>query len=360
MQFNPRSNYSELASKIIKAIKSIDCGKVKIMEVCGTHTMAIFRFGIRNLLPENIKLISGPGCPVCVTPTSIIDTAIEMVQKRLGIMAIFGDILRVPGSESSLEREKANKGDVQVVYSVLDALELARNTPKKPVIFFAVGFETTAPSIACAIETALKERMKNFFILSANKLIPPAMEALLNSPDLDIDGFICPGHVSTIIGSSPYEFIAEKYRIPCVITGFEPLDILQGIYLILRQIAANRPRVEIQYSRVVKKEGNLLALKKMEEVFQPQDTEWRGLGVIPKSGLVLRNEYRNFDALEHFSIPVKPSKDNQLCICGDILRGIATPLQCPLFKKFCDPTHPIGACMVSMEGTCAAYYKYSS
>jgi len=349
----------ELARKALEAIRRLSTGPVRLMEVCGTHTTAISRSGLRELLPETLTLLSGPGCPVCVTPTSLIDVAIEFVKKKQGVLATFGDLIRVPGSESSLESEIASGADVRIVYSVLDALELARKDPATPVIFFAVGFETTSPSIACAVDDAASQGIDNFFVIPAHKIIPPAMEALLASGEVRVDGFICPGHVSTIIGSGPYEFIPERYRIPCVIAGFEPFDVLQAIIMILEQIASKKPRVEIEYARLVKARGNPKALDKLFQVFEPEDSDWRGLGTIPKSGLRLREPYRRFDAIAHFGLTLKPAREPEHCRCGEVLRGLVTPYECRLFGSACMPAHPVGACMVSSEGTCAAYFKYS-
>lgn len=350
----------QLAQAIVKRIRKRNVGKVNIMEVCGTHTVAIFRHGIRHLLPSNINLLSGPGCPVCVTPNLEIDKAIAFSQRSDVILATYGDMFKVPGSYASLEQTKAEGGDVRIVYSSLDALKIAVNNPQRKVIFFAVGFETTAPGVACSVLEAERAEVKNFFLLVAHKLIPPAMEALIESGEVNIDGFICPGHVSTIIGSRPYEFIPQRYNIPCVITGFEPLDILQSIDLILEQLEKGDAKVEIQYRRSVRPEGNPLARDYMYRVFEVRDAVWRGLGAIPRSGLRLRPEYRRFDAEEAFEVVVPPPKEHKGCKCGEILRGVMNPPQCPLFAKVCTPEHPIGPCMVSSEGSCAAWYHYGA
>jgi len=351
----------ELIGRVLEAIKE-EAGKldgtVTFMEVCGTHTMAIARFGIRSMLPENIRLISGPGCPVCVTPNPYIDRAIAISRLSDVIVATFGDMMRVPGSSSSLERERANGADVRVVYSTIDALQIARDNPFKKVVFLGVGFETTAPTVASAAKLAREEGLTNFYILSAHKTIPPAMEALGEAEDVNLDGFICPGHVSTIIGSRPYEPIARKHKLPCVIAGFEPLDILLAVWMLLRQVNEGRAEVEIEYSRVVKPEGNPKAVKVMMEVFEPCDSTWRGIGTIPGSGLKLREEFYEMDAEEAFDVEVEPTREHPGCICGQILRGVKEPTDCPLFGKVCTPRTPVGACMVSSEGTCAAYYKY--
>jgi len=329
------------------------------MEVCGTHTMAIFRSGLKSILPKQIRLISGPGCPVCVSPNTYLDKAVAYARKSDVIIVSFGDMLRVPGSSSSLEKERAKGADVRVVYSSLDSIEIAKSNPNKKIIFLGVGFETTTPTIAATIKTAYQEGINNFFVLSAHKLIPPAMKVLVDSPDLHIDGFICPGHVSTIIGSRPYGFISDDYNISCAIAGFEPLDIVQAIYMLTELIIDNqRAAVKIQYKRSVRQEGNTKAQDIMNEVFKEQDSPWRGLGEIPKSGLEIRDKFTQFDAEVNIKAKVEPSKENKDCICGDVLRGAKTPFDCRLFRKVCSPENPIGACMVSSEGTCAAYHKY--
>lgn len=334
--------------------------EIVLMEVCGTHTMAIFRYGIRQILPKNIKLISGPGCPVCVTPNEVIDKAIVYARYKDIILATFGDMIRVPGSSSSLEKERASGGDIKVVYSTLDALQIAKNNPLKKVVFLAIGFETTSPTIASCILEARKKNIKNFYVLTANKVIPPAMEVLVNTEELRVDGFICPGHVSTIIGSRPYEPIANKYKVPCVISGFEPIDILQSTYMLVNQIINKEAKVEVQYQRVVKEEGNKIALGIIEEVFKVEDSNWRGVGIIPNSGHTLKDKYQEFNILENLSVEVEETKETPGCICGLILQGLKTPLDCNLFREICKPENPVGACMVSSEGTCAAYYKYGS
>ena len=372
-----------LSKKISSLINGHD--EITIMEVCGSHTMSIYRYGLKKLLPSNIRLLSGPGCPVCVTSVNYIDTAIAISQNtsassnsgRDVLITTFGDMMRVPGSSSSIEKERAKGASVAVVYSTLDALHLAEKHPDKKVVFLAVGFETTAPTIAASVIEAERRGLKNYFVLTAHKVMPPVMKALLTDKELNLDGFLCPAHVSTIIGSRPYEFIARDFHIPCVIAGFEPLDILQGIYMLLEQIVKKEAIVQIEYSRVAKREGNPTALALLDKVFEPCDVEWRGLGFIPQSGLKLRSQYERFDARTVFRISdfVVSAQSNDFgfqinsaicnpqsaingCICGDILRGVKTPSECKLFKNICNPEHPVGACMVSSEGTCAAYYKY--
>ncbi|MDD5687807.1 MAG: hydrogenase formation protein HypD [Elusimicrobia bacterium] len=348
---------TNFAAKIKSLTQKLPNKCINIMEVCGTHTMAIASSGIKTILPKNISLLSGPGCPVCVTPTPIIDSAIELAKKG-HIIVTFGDMLRVPGSSSSLEKEKSNGCDIKIVYSCLDTIEIAKKNPKKEVIFVGVGFETTSPTIAATVKIAKNENIKNFSVIPAFKVIPPAMKVILEQKKVRIDGFLLPGHVSTIIGSKPYKFITEKYRIPSVITGFEPSDVLEGISLILKQIISKNPRIEIQYKRVVKETGNPFAVKLLYSVFEETDSQWRGIGVIKDSGLKFRKEYEQFDALRKFKLKIKPAKESTKCLCGKILTGIAKPHQCGYFGKKCTPTNPIGPCMVSSEGTCAAYYKY--
>ncbi|MEO0076157.1 MAG: hydrogenase formation protein HypD [candidate division WOR-3 bacterium] len=327
------------------------------MEVCGTHTNVIASSGIRQMLPENIKLISGPGCPVCVTAQRDIDWVIELAKTKQAVVLTFGDLIKVPGTMSSLQKEKAANSDIRVVYSPIDALKIAQSV-KKPVVFVGVGFETTAPTIAVAVLKAKAMKIQNFYIISYFKLIPPALEMIATNPRLNIDGFILPGHVSTIIGAKPYNFLAQKYNKPCVISGFEPNDILESIFLLLQQIKNKKPSVQIQYRRSVRVTGNRAAVKLMNEVFAKCDAEWRGLGVIKNSGLMLAKEYQQFDARKRFNLKVPLPKPSP-CRCGDVLLGLITPVQCQLFGRKCRPSNPIGPCMVSSEGACAAYYKYN-
>ena len=345
-------------SEIIHDLSSSLRERATLMEVCGTHTMTIARFGIRALMPERVRLISGPGCPVCVTPNEYLDRAIALSRLPDVTITTFGDMMRVPGSSSSLEREKALGADIRVVYSTLDALKVARDNPSRKVIFLGVGFETTAPTIAAAIKIAYQEGLSNFYVLCAHKIIPPAMEALVQAEDLELSGFICPGHVSTIIGSNPYRPIAQRYGVPCVISGFEPTDVMCSVEMLLRQIVEGRAEVEIQYDRVVRPEGNLRALRLMEEVFEVCDSNWRGIGVIPSSGLRIGEKFSELDADLAFEVEVEPTREHPGCICGQILRGVKEPTDCPLFGRACTPRSPVGACMVSSEGTCAAYYRY--
>lgn len=330
------------------------------MEVCGTHTHSFFRHGLNSMLPENVRLISGPGCPVCVTPAGYIDKAVYYSRRDDVIIATFGDMFRVPGSTSSLEKEKAAGADIRIVYSPLESLDFAEQNKGKKVIFLAIGFETTIPAVtATLLEADRKRNVSNWFVLSGHKVIPPAMKALVSTGDLKIDGFMCPGHVSAIIGSRPYEFIARDFGIPCVITGFEPADMLQGILMLVRQKVRGGARVSIQYSRTVREEGNPRAISMMEDVYETCTSEWRGVGAIPGSGLKLREKYGRYDIENVLEITgIEPEKEAKGCICGEVLKGIRIPPDCRLFGRSCTPETPVGACMVSSEGTCSAYYKY--
>ena len=339
--------------------KIVDFG-ISLMEVCGTHTMAISHYGIRNMMPEYLRLISGPGCPVCVTPNRYLDHAIALAKRDDVIITTFGDMIRVPGSTSSLEHVRSSGGDVRIVYSAMDALKTAGANPLKKVVFLGVGFETTAPTIAASIKIAKERSIKNYYVLCAHKVMPPAMESLVANKKIGIDGFICPGHVSTVIGSLPYFFIAKKYNKACVISGFEPVDVCASIEMLVDQIIDKNARVEIQYKRAVKPEGNPAALRMMYEVFEPCDSEWRGIGVIEGSGLRIKNEYKDFDANAAVDVESEPLRERAGCICGDILQGLKFPYECGLFRTVCTPENPVGACMVSNEGTCAAYYKYEN
>ena len=329
------------------------------MEVCGGHTMAIHRFGLHALLPSTIRLLSGPGCPVCVSSQHFLDTAIAYSEIPGVIITTYGDLIRVPGSVSSLEKEKTNGHDIRIIYSVLEAIALAKANPGKNVIFLGIGFETTAPATAAAIVEAKQAKLTNFFVLSAHKVMPPVMKALVEE-GVKIDGFIAPGHVSAITGTSIYNELATVCKLGVVITGFEPVDMMQGILMLVRQLEANAPKVEIQYQRVVHGEGNKIAQRLLTKVFELKDDRWRGLGIIPLSGLKIRDEFSSFDAEKHFTITVPEPADPKGCICGSILRGLKNPRECALFATICTPAEPVGACMVSGEGTCATYYKYRS
>jgi len=311
------------------------------------------------VLPENVELLSGPGCPVCVTAMEFVDKAVAIAQQPNTIVATFGDMIRVPGTETSLERIRAEQGSVRIVYSALDAVAEAKKNPDVDVVFLGVGFETTVPGTAWAIREAANG-VPNFRVLCAHKTMPQAMAALLSGGDVQVDGFLCPGHVSVIIGSEAYQFICDDYGIPCVVAGFEGADLVGGIEMLLRQIAEDRSEVEVQYTRTVSKQGNRKAQAMISEVFEESDEAWRGLGTIPGSGLRIRDEFGAQDAARHYEgLDVAESVEPAGCICGDVLRGSKTPDDCPLFRRKCTPDNPVGACMVSSEGTCAAYYKYS-
>jgi len=332
---------------------------IKLMEVCGTHTVSIFKHGVRDIIPKTISLLSGPGCPVCVTPIRDVDIAIAISKLDNHILTTFGDMMRVPGNKQSLFHAQAEGAHIRIVYSPMDALDLAEENKDKKVVFFATGFETTSPSIAGTIFEAESKGVENFYIYSAHKIVPPALVALLNFPDLKIDGFILPGHVSAIIGTEPYEFIASDYKIPSVVTGFEANDILESVMMLLEQIASGRAAVEIQYTRVVKPEGNKKAMSLINTYFETCDANWRGIGVIPMSGLKLKDAFSRRDINRVLQIEVPEGQEPKGCQCGLVLRGVKIPTECRLFGKACTPEHPVGACMVSTEGSCAAYYKYS-
>ena len=358
MKFITEFRSSELAEGLISQIHRKSKTSARFMEFCGGHTVTIFRYGIRRILPSTIDMVSGPGCPICVTANADLDKAIALAQIPEVIIATFGDMLKVPGSHSSLQEVKANGADVRMVYSTMDALKIAEDNPGKSVVFLGIGFETTAPTIAASILQAEENGIKNYYILSLHKLCPPVIRAVLDSGEVKLHGLICPGHVSAIIGSHPWEFIAQDYGIPCVVSGFEPLDILQCVNMLVAQIENGESKVEIAYRRGVRPEGNQQALKLMEEVFETCPAEWRGIGEVPDSGLKVRKEYQPFDAEVAFDIDPGSPYEPEGCICGDILRGVKTPLDCRLFGKACTPESPVGPCMVSSEGSCSAYYLY--
>ena len=360
MKFIDEYQDSKLAAGLAHKIAQRSTKTIRLMEFCGGHTHAILRYGIRQLVPKTVEMRSGPGCPVCVTATADLDKAIALAHMPGVTITTFGDMVRVPGSYSSLQKAKAEGADVRIVYSTIDALGIARANPDKSVIFIGIGFEATAPTIAASILKAQQERMGNFYVLSLNKLTPPVMKALLDSGEIKLDGIVCPGHVSVIIGSRPYEFIPRDYKVACVISGFEPLDILSCIDKLVEQIEADEPKVEIAYGRAVKPEGNTRARQLMEDVFEIGEADWRGIGVVPKSGLRIRGKYERFDADKTFSVTLRPPKEPKGCRCGDVIRGAATPMECRLFRKVCTPESPVGPCMVSSEGACAAYYQYGA
>jgi hydrogenase expression/formation protein HypD len=334
-------------------------GPIKIMEVCGGHTHAIFKFGLEQLLPPQVELVHGPGCPVCIMPRGRLDDAIALAQQPGVMLASFGDAMRVPGSRLNLLQARASGADIRLVYSPLDALALAQQHSDRQVVFFAIGFETTAPSTALTLLQAQAQGVTNFSVFSNHVLVVPALEALLANPDLALDGFVGPGHVSMVIGTEPYRVIAERYGKPVVVAGFEPLDILQAVAMVLRQLAEGRCQVENQYTRLVQPQGNEVALAALAKVFEVRESfEWRGLGAIPVSGLRLRSDLGAYDAEVKFALPGRQVQDHRACACGDILKGVKKPWDCKVFGTACTPETPLGACMVSSEGACAAYYRY--
>ena len=348
----------EKVAVLIDEIKKHALHKITLMEVCGGHTMSIQKFGIPVLLPETVNLISGPGCPVCVTDRKYIDQAIAYSRLPDSIITTYGDLIRVPGSTSSLDKEKAQGRDVRIVYSVLDALKIAKENPSKNIIFLGIGFETTTPGSAVGILNAKKEGLNNFFLFSAHKVMPPAMDALIDE-SVKIDGYIGPGHVSAIAGTRIYDFIPEKFGIGVVISGFEPVDLLASILMLVKQFESGKPAVEIQYKRIVKRDGNPSAQQIIDEVLEPRDDWWRGLGVLPASGLGIKPKFSDFDAEKQFDVEVEPTRKDKACICGEVLKGIAKPKDCKLFGNGCTPYDPVGPCMVSSEGACHAYFRYN-
>jgi hydrogenase expression/formation protein HypD len=348
----------ESALGFARALARVTTRPWTLMEVCGGQTHAIVKFGVDELLPPDITLVHGPGCPVCVTPLELIEKAIEIAARPNVIFCSFGDMLRVPGRERDLLAVKASGGDVRIVYSPLDALALAERHPDREVVFFAVGFETTAPANAMAVFQAAQRGVKNFSLLVSHVLVPPAMEALLSSPSARVQGFLAAGHVCTVMGFTEYEPIARKYRVPIVVTGFEPVDILQGIFMCVKQLEAGRAEVENQYARAVRRLGNQPAQQLVSEVFQVVPRKWRGVGEIPQSGLGLRPAYEAYDAERRFGVADRVLDEPAECISGLIMQGLKKPHECPAFGERCTPEHPLGATMVSSEGACAAYYRY--
>ena len=357
MKFIDEFRNKDIAQGLIRRIFEVSTRPVNLMEVCGTHTVSFFRYGIREMLPPHIRLLSGPGCPVCVTPNQDIDLAIALSRRDDVILVTFGDMMRVPGSTSSLQKEKAEGRTIRMVYSPLDALRLAKEHPSKKVVFLAVGFETTSPAIAMTLLQAHREGIPNLYFLNSQKRVPPALRALLESERVQIHGFILPGHVCTILGRDPFEFVAGEFRRPAVITGFEPLDLLQAVWMLVNQIEKGQASVEIQYTRVVRDRGNPVAVEKMEQAFRQEDALWRGLGWIAGSGSFLREPFSALDA-RRIEVDVEPSREHPGCLCGEILQAIRTPQECPLFRTVCNPDHPVGPCMVSVEGACFTYFKY--
>jgi hydrogenase expression/formation protein HypD len=359
MKYIDEYRQGDIAAKLAEQIAALTDRPLKLMEVCGGHTHSIFKYGIEDLLPPNIEMIHGPGCPVCVIPLGRVDDSMSIAQTPGVIFTTFGDAMRVPGSKTSLLGAKAAGADVRMVYSPLDALKLAKKNPDKNVVFFALGFETTAPSTAMTVLQAAKDQVSNFTVFCNHIMIVPALKALLDSPDLKLDGFVGPGHVSTVIGTRPYEFVPNEYEKPVVVAGFEPLDVLQSVYMLVKQIVEGRAEIENQYARVVPRDGNRRAIEAIFEVFEPRDYfEWRGLGSIAHSGMKLSSKYAAFDAELKFSVPGLRIADPKACQCGEILKGVKKPWECKVFGTACTPETPIGSCMVSSEGACAAYYNF--
>lgn len=349
---------AELGKKLLEKISQYSQKPMKLMEFCGGHTVAIFKSGLRQLLPPNIEMLSGPGCPVCVTAAADLDKAIALAKIPNVIITSFGDMVRVPGSYSSLQQSKAEGADVRVVYSTQDALAIARENPSKAVVFIGIGFETTAPTVAASILQAEQEKLKNYYVLSLHKVCPPIMKAILDLGEVKINGIIYPGHVSAIIGAKPYEFIAKDYHIAGAIAGFEPIDIIHAVDSLVEQIEHGHTMVDNTYRRGVKDEGNLAALRLMDDVFEVGAANWRGIGEVPGSGLNIKEKYAKFDVEQNFTIKTEPAKEPKGCICGAVLRAVSTPNDCKLFRKTCTPENPVGPCMVSSEGSCATYYQY--
>ncbi len=349
---------AELARPLVEKLNESVTRPFRVMEICGSHTMAIFRNGIRSILPEGVELISGPGCPVCVTSAPHMDAFISMADMEDVRVAIFGDLFRVPGNNGSLSEASSRGAKIDVVYSPMDALDIAKQNPDDQVVFLGVGFETTTPAIAATIMAAKHQNIPNFSVFSTQKTMGPPMEALLGDPELKIDALLCPGHVSSIVGVKEWEYLARDYNLACVVAGFETADLLQALIMLANQIGNDDIKVENSYSRVVSYEGNPRAQQMVYQIFEPADTLWRGLGMIPASGLKIKKEYEEFDAEVRFNITLPESGEAKGCKCGEILKGLNIPTECPLFAKRCTPQKPIGPCMVSSEGTCAAYHKY--
>lgn len=358
MKFIEEYRDPQAAQQLAEALAGLTTRPWTIMEICGGQTHSIIKFGVDSLLPKAITLVHGPGCPVCVTPVELIDKAITIASRRDVIFCSFGDMLRVPGSQQDLLSVKAGGGDVRIVYSPLDAVRLAQANPSQEVVFFAVGFETTAPGNAMAVFQAKQQQVRNFSMLVSHVLVPPAMEAILSSPNNRVQGFLAAGHVCTVMGYTEYEPLARKYHVPMVVTGFEPLDILQGIYLCVKQLEEGRAEVENQYARSVRREGNLPAQQLIQKVFRIVPRKWRGIGEIGQSGLALSEEFAAFDAETRFGVASYRAEEPAECISGLILQGIKKPPECSAFGGRCTPEHPLGATMVSSEGACAAYYRY--
>ena len=359
MKFINEYRDGELAQSYIAKIKDLVTRQWNIMEVCGGQTHSLVKNGIIDLLPDEVNMIHGPGCPVCVTPIHLIDKAIYLAEEKGVILCSYGDMLRVPGSSKSLLDAKANGADVRILYSPLEAVSIAQKNPDKEVVFFAVGFETTAPANALSVVQAQQQNVENYSILTSHVLVPPAIEAVMNDPESKIDGFLAAGHVCTIMGIGEYGPLVDKYKIPIVVTGFEPVDLLQGIYMTVKQLEEGKHTLENQYKRVVKTNGNLNAVAIIQNVFDIEDRVWRGIGSIPDSGYEVKEEHQAFDANVKFEVDIEEAEEHQSCIAGQVLKGIKKPFECPEFGKKCKPEFPLGAPMVSSEGACAAYYHFS-
>jgi len=361
-EFRDPAMAKSLMKKIAGLAKTLAKGRqypLQLMEFCGGHTHTIFRYGIEQMLPESIEMVHGPGCPVCVLPMGRVDDCVALAERPDVIFTTFGDAMRIPGSKKSLLKDKADGADIRMVYSPLDALELARRNPERQVIFFALGFETTMPSTALTVQQAKAESIQNFSLFCNHITTVPTIKAILDSPDMQIDGFLAPGHVSMVVGEQPFQFIAEQYHKPIVITGFEPIDILHSIYLVLKQMADKRCEVENQYQRVVQADGNAQGLSAIHEVFELREFfEWRGLGSIDHSGVRMRDSYASYDAEKKFQVPNLKIADPKSCQCGEVLKGVIRPWECKVFGSQCNPETPMGALMVSSEGACAAYYNF--
>jgi hydrogenase expression/formation protein HypD len=359
MKYMSEYRNPELAKKYLEEIKRTVSRPWSIMEVCGGQTHSLVKNGIIEMLPDKVTMIHGPGCPVCVTPLNLIDKAVYLALEKGVILCSFGDMLRVPGSKKSLLEAKAQGGDVRILYSPLEAVKIAEDNPDKEVVFFAVGFETTAPANALSVVHAHRRNVKNYSILASHVLVPPAIKAVIDDEESKIDGFLAAGHVCTIMGNAEYYPIATDYKVPIVVTGFEPLDVLQGILMVIRQLEQSKSEVENQYARIVREEGNTAAQQVINEVFEIRNQMWRGIGEIPDSGYAVREKYAEFDATLKYNVTIEEAPENPLCISGQIMKGIKKPFECTQFGKTCKPTNPLGAPMVSTEGACAAYYHFS-
>ncbi|MBM4355934.1 MAG: hydrogenase formation protein HypD [Deltaproteobacteria bacterium] len=358
MKYVTEFRSSDLAKGLLERIHATSRRRIRLMEFCGGHTVTVFRYGIRKVLPDSIEMVSGPGCPVCVTANSDLDRAIALARLPRVTIATFGDMFKVPGSRGSLQEAHAEGADVRMVYSPLDALRISRENRDRMVIFLGIGFETTAPTVAASVLQAEQEGLENYFVLSMHKICPPALRALADSGEVRLNGLICPGHVSAITGSQAWVPFAKDYGLPCVVSGFEPLDVLQTVWMLVKQIEEGRSEAEIAYRRGVTFEGNTHARRVMAEVFETCEADWRGFGKIPGSGLKLSARFERFDAQEVFDVDPGPAVESVGCQCGAVLRGVVSPPECPLFRKMCTPEDPVGPCMVSSEGSCSTWYQF--